>query len=119
MHRHPHPNFYRSEFACKCSCGFATVDAVTLKILVSVREKFQSPVIITSAARCPEYNAKVGGAKNSKHLEGLAVDFYVRDVMLEIVHKHVEIIMEGWGGIGFYPNQNFIHVDARTNPARW
>ena len=34
-------------------------------------------IIVTSAYRSPEVNAKVGGSKNSDHLRGLAADFIV------------------------------------------
>jgi zinc D-Ala-D-Ala carboxypeptidase len=35
------------------------------------------PVHVSSGYRCPALNAKVKGAKNSAHLQGLAVDFTV------------------------------------------
>lgn len=37
------------------------------------------PVIVTSGYRSPEVNRKVGGAKNSAHLSGLAADIKVPD----------------------------------------
>ena len=48
-------NFSRSEFACKCGCGFNSVDVALLDALEQVREKF-GPVSITSGNRCPKHN---------------------------------------------------------------
>ena len=44
--------FHRSEFACKCGCGFDTVDTELLKVLTRLRVRFNKPVKITSACRC-------------------------------------------------------------------
>lgn len=40
------------------------------------RELLGHPIHITSGYRCPALNAKVGGAKNSAHLYGYAIDFH-------------------------------------------
>lgn len=42
--------------------------------LDSVREEFGYPIKVNSGFRSADVNAKVGGAKNSAHLEGLAAD---------------------------------------------
>ena len=42
--------------------------------LDSVREEYGHPIRVNSGFRSAEVNAKVGGAKNSAHLEGLAAD---------------------------------------------
>lgn len=42
--------------------------------LDSVREEYGYPIKVNSGFRSAEVNAKVGGAKNSAHLEGLAAD---------------------------------------------
>lgn len=46
----------------------------TLQRLNAIREGYGKPIIISSGYRCPELNELVGGAKDSKHLTGLAVD---------------------------------------------
>lgn len=43
--------------------------------LEKVRALLNSPIIVSSWYRCPELNAAVGGAKNSDHMRGAAVDF--------------------------------------------
>ena len=58
----------------------ATPSVVTnLELLVSrvldpLREAWGSPIIVTSGYRCPELNARVGGARTSYHLRGMAAD---------------------------------------------
>jgi zinc D-Ala-D-Ala carboxypeptidase len=43
--------------------------------LEKVRALLGVPILVSSWYRCPELNAAVGGAKNSDHLIGAAVDF--------------------------------------------
>ncbi|MBX2848974.1 MAG: peptidase M15 [Acidiferrobacterales bacterium] len=110
-------HFSRSEFACKCGCGFATVDVKLLYILEVVREHFGKPVIINSACRCESHNAKIGGAKGSKHKEGIAADIVVKGVSPDDVHKFLSDHLGGQYGLGKY--ETFTHVDSRVSPARW
>ena len=110
-------HFNRSEFACKCGCGFATVDVKLLSILEAVRVKFDSPLTINSACRCEIHNAKVGGAKGSKHKQGIAADIVVKGVSPNDVHAFLSDYLAGQHGLGKY--NSFTHVDARVIPARW
>ena len=43
--------------------------------LDEVRRHLGHPLEVSSAYRCPELNAAVGGARNSQHVQGLAADF--------------------------------------------
>ena len=111
------PNFKRSEFACKCGCGFDTIDARTLEVLQAVREHFAVPVVVTSAARCPDHNRAVGGARNSQHVYGRAADIQVRDVEPAAVFDWIAQQYPA-ASLGHYAT--FTHVDTRTSgPARW
>lgn len=47
---------------------------VCTNIFDKVREHFAIPIAITSGFRCPKLNQKIGGAKNSQHTEGKAID---------------------------------------------
>jgi len=110
--------FSRSEFACKCGCGFDTVDTELMPILEHVRSHFGVPVIINSACRCADHNAAVGGSKNSQHLYGRACDIRINGVKPADIAEVLEPILDGWGGMGVY--SNFVHIDTRSNgPARW
>ena len=39
-------NFNRAEFACKCGCGFDTVDAKLIDYVQQIREYFAVPITI-------------------------------------------------------------------------
>lgn len=111
--------FKRKEFACKCGCGTATVDAELLEVITDVREHFGKPVIITSGHRCAKHNANVGGAKASKHLLGIAADIKVKDVASSAVAAYLESKYPDKYGIGRYPRHGFTHIDVRSGKSRW
>ena len=110
-------NFSRAEFACSCGCGFDTIDAQTLEILEAVRSHFGRPVIVTSAARCPDHNRAVGGASNSQHLYGRAADIQVAGTAPDVVYDWIASRYPG-ASLGHY--NTFTHVDTRRQgAARW
>lgn len=110
-------NFSRSEFACKCGCGFATVDIDLVHTLEVVRKRFKSPVKINSACRCDEHNESIGGAYGSKHKQGIAADIVVKDVHPDQVYNFLDLFMPNSYGVGKY--NTFTHIDVRKNKARW
>lgn len=110
-------NFSRSEFACKCNCGFATVDIELIKVLEIVRGHFNAAVKINSACRCDEHNKEVGGGKASKHKQGIAADIVVKGVKPYAVYRFLDAHMPNNYGLGLY--KSFTHVDVRKLKARW
>ena len=77
--------FDRSEFACKCGgryCNGFPVEPneVLVRLADRARTEFGSPATISSAVRCNQHNANVGGVSNSKHKEGLAMDISIKGV---------------------------------------
>ena len=109
--------FKREEFACKCGCGFTTVDVDLLEVLEDVRQNFDSPVNITSACRCTNHNTSVGGEVKSKHLFGLACDIQVNNVTPKRVQDYLLNKYPNSKGIGSY--ETFTHIDVRDGKARW
>jgi len=103
-------HFRREEFACKCGCGFNTVDTELLEILERIREEFGKPVIITSACRCEAHNERVGGSSASQHKLGRAADIIVKGVDPEDVAAWLNMVSDG--GVGTY--STFTHVDSRS-----
>ena len=110
-------HFNRSEFACKCGCGFNTVDVELIYILELVRSKFRKPVKINSGNRCEEHNIKVGGSPNSQHLFSKAADIVVEDTEPWRVYNYLNRTFIKMYGLGFYGT--FIHIDVRKNESRW
>lgn len=111
------PHFQRREFACRCGCGFDTVDRQTLDVIERIRAHFGKPITITSGCRCTAHNARVGGARNSQHTLGRAADIQVQDVKPAHVADWVEANAPH-ASVGRY--SRFTHIDTRTHgPARW
>lgn len=99
--------------------GPILINERALDMLQALREKLGKPFIINSAYRDPEYNRKIGGAKSSQHMQGMAFDISMAN------HNPTEFeaaaIKIGFKGIGHYPASNFMHIDARQAPqaVRW
>lgn len=72
---------------------------------------------ISSGYRNPLYNKKVGGAENSRHTHGDAVDVDVRGMSKEERLEFIEAAFDaGFTGVGV--GSNFIHID-QGNPRAW
>lgn len=112
-------HFHRDEFACKCGCGFDTVDAQLLAVLEHVRAAFNAPVVINSSCRCAEHNKRVGGGRYSQHLLGRAADIVVSGIEAGEVYDWLCGGYRGELGIGRYKSKGFTHVDTRRVAARW
>jgi uncharacterized protein YcbK (DUF882 family) len=109
--------FMPSETKCKCGCGLDIQDSLR-DALNRMRNDFGFPLHVVSGARCAAYNKKVGGAKHSQHLKGLAADIALP---LDGEEKHLVIYYAmrepTFKGRGFY--HTFIHVDQREKHAYW
>jgi len=73
------------------------------------------PFHIVSGYRSPETNSTLaansgGVAKDSLHMQGKAIDLFIEGVPLNEL-RHAAISLHG-GGVGYYPNSNFVHVDT-------
>ena len=108
-------HFNRSEFACKCGCGYDTVDTKLIEAVEAVRVQF-GPTTVTSGCRCPEHNEEVGGVKASQHVQGRAADLQVSGVNPDEVAK----FSMGLKGISVGRYNTFTHIDSRSGiEARW
>lgn len=92
------------------------LDPSTLDILFALQQASGSgePITILSAYRTPATNqllARSGYhvARNSLHLEARALDFHIPGMRLGGVRDTAIALASG--GVGYYPNNNFIHVD--------
>ena len=119
--------FTLAEFKCKCGkCEMpqGTPPDKLIDILCKIREHYGSPLIINSGYRCPTHNAKVGGAANSRHTKGDAVDFVVKGIKTKEVYEFCENLPcadEIGLAIKHNPNEfkGFVHLDTRGFKARW
>lgn len=110
------PNFNSDEFDCKCGnlCDKTYIAKEVIEVIQRLREALGEPITITSAYRCKEHNQSVGGAKNSTHPLGLAVDLKCSDLgrlatLIEIHYPQYSI--------GRY--NTFVHLDIRKDGRRW
>lgn len=103
-------HFLGKEMACKDGAKEYMYAPELMNVLDNIRDHFNKPVIINSGYRTPEWNMKVGGAKNSYHVKGMAADIVVKDVNPKQVAEYASSIM-GDGGVIRYTN--FVHVDVR------
>ena len=115
---HVSEHFKIKEFAQKDGrCDKILIDSELVEVLEDIREHFNEPVIITSGYRTPEYNAKIGGAKNSQHTKGMAADIRVKGVPASKVQQYLKQKYQNKYGIGSY--WTFTHIDTREEKARW
>src|SRR5262245_234631 len=75
----------------------------------------KEPIWIVCGYRSPNTNSMLrrrssGVAKNSQHMLGKAIDFYIPGVPLE--ELRAAGLRAQRGGVGFYPSSNFVHLDT-------
>lgn len=110
-------HFSRYEFACRCGCGFNTVDTELITILADLRIHFKQPITVNSGARCENYNMLIGGESSSQHLLGRAADITIKDTPPRVVQFYLLEKYTDRYGIGQYAD--FSHIDSRSKKARW
>jgi len=102
-------NFYPENFKCPC-CGIGPekMDRMTVDDLDDARSGANIPFVITSAYRCPDHNAEVGGMSSSAHVRGYAVDIACEGSRSR--HKIViSLLKSSFNRIGIA--KDFIHAD--------
>lgn len=117
------PNFKVVEFACKDGSDIILIDTLLVELLQAIRDHYNQPVVISSAYRTASYNGKIGGAKNSQHVQGRAADIRISGVDPRDIARWVESELRP-GGLGLYDyaptdKAGFVHVDSRDGKARW
>lgn len=100
--------------------GLTNEHLVNLKQLFNkmdaVREYVAAPIIVHVAFRPKDYNALVGGAKQSSHMQGMAIDFHVENIPCDDIRYlfQVDNKLEEWGmRCEDAPGTNWIHLDIR------
>lgn len=118
-------NFNMAEF--QCHDGTPVPDSLECNVIVLahnlqiLRDYIKEPVRVNSGYRTPAYNKRIGGAKNSQHLQAKAADIATKSHTPKQLAAIIEkLISEGemrQGGIGIYPG--WVHYDIRGTKARW
>lgn len=93
------------------------IDPRLLDLLDGLRAKVESrsPFAIISGYRSPRTNANLHKASSkvavkSLHMDGMAADIRLPDVQL--AHLRKAALEMRAGGVGYYPADNFVHVDV-------
>ena len=121
-------NFNKREFDCKCGCEMPSSVFYEIEELANelqtIRDRFNAPIQINSAYRCPSHNKAIGGVSNSQHVLGKASDIVIKGYTPDEVADELEVMLEDeclfpfhLGGIGRY--NTFTHIDIRPGKARW
>jgi uncharacterized protein YcbK (DUF882 family) len=108
--------FSVDELKCK-GTDECNMDEGFMERLVTLRHKFNKPMVISSGYRSSSYNQIIGGARNSPHLYGKAVDVLVSG---KAAHKLIGLaIQHGFTGIGVSQRgsheSRFLHLDTMDN----
>jgi putative chitinase len=86
--------------------------------LDKVREAWGKPIGVTSWYRPEAVNRRIGGARNSQHLNGSAADIYPIGGDIWAFQKWLD---KFWGGkaLGYGARKGFVHLDLRPGRIRW
>jgi len=118
-------NFSKEEFDCSDGSEMPiNIYHNMVKVanqLQTLRNFLNKPIHINSAYRSEEYNASIGGVKDSQHIMGRAADITVKGFDPIATYITIEILIEKGdmlqGGLGLY--DTFVHYDIRGTQARW
>ena len=99
----------------------SVIDPRLLDILDSIRVALTrigmpNPVFnVHSAFRTWQTNREVGGALQSYHMKGMAIDFHVQGIQTDLLFKWMkEVKFHGGVGMGFYGGTpTWMHLDSR------
>lgn len=113
--------------ACGCGCGLnamaqTTIDMISL--LMQAADLSTDNISADRGASCAAYNKQIGGAADSRHLpdtDGIshAVDLGCAKYDCKIVYIFVRGLFQTSPGLGYYPYNNFVHIDDRPDAVRW
>ena len=105
--------FTKDELKCK-GTDECNMDEDFMSKLIALRKEFNEPMVISSGYRHASYNQVIGGAKNSPHLYGKAVDVLVSG---RTAYRLMKMAMQhGFTGIGISQRgsheKRFLHIDT-------
>lgn len=118
-------NFHLNELACKDGSPVPEEfhdEALRIATKVQVLRNVVGPLRVNSAYRTLAWNKRVGGADSSLHLSCSAMDVtsdtFTAEQLGIIWENLVALRLAADGGLGIYPEKNFIHIDLGPK-RRW
>ncbi len=113
-------NIHWEELACKDGTPYPVnfiTDGRVIELVVMferIRDIWDLPIGILSAYRTEKHNKSVGGAKNSMHLEGKALDLKPpKGVSIGSFYSVIRAKADVFGVRGLGRYNTFVHVDIR------
>lgn len=95
----------------------AAMDLTLLDELHRIQQTLETrqEIYLVSGYRSPQTNNQLrrnheGVAKHSFHMQGRALDFRIPGISNR--HLHKATLANADGGVGYYPNSGFIHLDT-------
>jgi hypothetical protein len=120
---------FKSQTAIRHGIKNQTTDAETLanmkhvaeNVFEPIRKHFNRPIGISSFYRCEKLNKKIGGAKNSQHMSGEAIDIdadifgdLTNKIIYDFVKDNLEFDQLIWE-FGDNNNPAWVHVSLKRN----
>jgi len=96
--------------------SYAQIDLRLLDLICAMQAwvsyyGYSQPFYVSSGFRTPQTNSTLeGAARNSMHLKGKAVDLIIPELPVSYLGKLAQHYSAG--GVGFYPDRGFVHVDT-------
>lgn len=112
-------NFSAEELGCRCGHCTAGIQLGFARHLQELRDTLGIPLPISSGVRCTAHNAAEGGAPNSRHIYGDAVDICWTQMSGE---QKLRLITTAYklGFVGFGFHKLYLHLDDRQgNVVQW
>lgn len=104
-------HFYLDEYTCRCKrpeCGAPKYPkSFFVDLIEAVRKECNFPFFVNSWVRCPFWNRAVGGASDSIHMTGYAIDIGCTNSKRRAKLIHA-LLKRGFSVIVY---SNFIHAD--------
>lgn len=100
--------------------AYKNLEKLVDNLLDPIRERFATPVIITSGYRCERLNKLVNGVEDSQHREGKAADFYFAGFTAkEMTQAFFEITGSyDFDQLIYYKKRHFMHISYNGDSNR-
>ena len=100
--------------------AYTNLEMLVNKVLDPIRERFATPVIITSGYRCKRLNELVKGVEDSQHREGKAADFYFAGFTAKEMTQAFFEIAESFDfdQLIYYKKRHFMHISYNGDKNR-